>query len=117
MHKPEGLEQLFSIAERASEVDRLFENVGQIFMKITSGRAAPIKKTVHKCRKSWILDCLVVSEKFESLLMTLASIHNKCTLSKQFWSNILSNSFLGGEILTFSAVLSGLSSLWKVLLE
>ena len=49
---PEGLEQLFSIAERASKVDRLFENVGQIFMKITSGRAAPIKKTVHKCRKS-----------------------------------------------------------------
>ena len=103
LHNPEGLHQFFSIAECASEVDRRFENVVQIFMKITSGIATPIKKS-HKCHKSWVLDCLVVSEKFKSLLMTLAIIHNNCTLSKQFWSNILSNSFLGVDILTFAAI-------------
>ena len=42
---------------------------------------------------------LVAFENFEWLLMTPAVICNNCNFTKQYWSNILSNEFLGGNIL------------------
>lgn len=45
--------------------------------------------------------------------MTSTDIHNNCTLSKKFQSNVLSNVILYGEIQEPVAKLSCLSDLWK----
>ena len=42
---------------------------------------------------------LVAFENFEWLLMIPAVICNNCNFTKQYWSNILGNEFLGGNIL------------------
>ena len=57
---------------------------------------------------------LVAFENFEWLLMTEAVICNNCNFTKQYWSNILSNEFLGGDIWMLLAILSHVKSQWKV---
>ena len=57
---------------------------------------------------------LVAFENFEWLLMTPAVICNNCNFTKQYWSNILSNEFLGGNIWTLLAILSHVKCQWKV---
>ena len=57
---------------------------------------------------------LVAFENFEWLLMTPAVICNNCNFTKQYWSNILSNEFLGGDIWTLLAILSCVKCQWKV---
>ena len=53
-------------------------------------------------------------ENFKWLLMTPAVIYNKCNFIKQYWSNILSNEFLGGNIWMLPAILSHVQCQWKV---
>ena len=57
---------------------------------------------------------LVAFENFEWLLMTQAVICNNCNFTKQYWSNILSNEFLGGDIWMLLAILSHVKCQWKV---
>ena len=57
---------------------------------------------------------LVAFENFEWLLMTPAVICNNCNFTKQYWSNILSNEFLGGKIWMLPAILSCVKCQWKV---
>ena len=57
---------------------------------------------------------LVAFENFEWLLMTPAVICNNCNFTKQYWSNVLSNEFLGGKIWMLPAILSHVKCQWKV---
>ena len=60
------------------------------------------------------LDSLVAFENFEWLLMTPAVICNNCNFTKQYWSNILSNEFLGGDIWMLQVILSLAKCQWNV---
>ena len=53
-------------------------------------------------------------ENFEWLFVTPAAIYNNCNFTKQYWSNILSNELLGGNIWTPPLILSRVRCQWKV---
>ena len=52
--------------------------------------------------------------RFEWLLMTPVVICNNCNFTKQYWSNILSNEFLGGDIWMLQVILSHAKCQWNV---
>ena len=87
---------------------------GQIFIKIKSGSDAYEGENL-KVLYMMNLVSLVIFENFEWWLMTPAAvICNNCNFTKQYWSNILSNEFLGGDIWTLLAILSCVKCQWKV---
>ena len=86
---------------------------GQIFIKIKSGSDAREGENLQVLYMMNLVS-LVIFENFEWLLMTPAVICNNCNFTKQYWSNILSNEFLGGDIWMLLAILSHVKSQWKV---
>ena len=83
----------------------------QIFIKIKFGRATLVKERIYKCMN---LICLVAFENFKWLLMTPGVIYNDCNFTKEYWSNILSNQLLHGNIWMSLAILSHAKCQWKV---
>ena len=57
---------------------------------------------------------LVAFENFDWLLMIQAATCNNCNFTKQYWSNILSNEFLGDNSWMLLAILSHVKCQWKV---
>ena len=58
---------------------------------------------------------LVTFENFKWLFLAPAVIYNNCNFTKQeYWSNILSNELLGGNVWTPLAILSHVQCQWKV---
>ena len=107
-------EQPFSTARRTGKADGFAEKKGQIFIKIKSGRATLAKEKIYKCFNVMNLVSIVAFENFEWLLMTPAVICNNCNFPIQYWSNILSNEFLGYDIWTLPAMLNRVRYQWKV---
>ena len=77
-------------------------------------RCSQRRKFTSALSHEFTIVSLVAFENFEWLLMTLAVICNNCDFTKQNWSNILSNEFLGGNIWMLPAILSHVQCQWKV---
>ena len=103
-----GFEQPFSTAGCTGKADDFVEKKGQI------RESDPCNGENPQVLYIMNLDSLVAFENFEWLLMTPAVICNNCNFTKQYWSNILSNEFLGGDIWMLQVILSHAKCQWNV---